>query len=76
MADEKKLEQLREEIDDVDKQLLELISARARLAQDVASVKNSTSAPSAFYRPEREAQILRKIIEQNKGPLSEEDRQT
>ena len=28
---------------------------------------------ASFYRPEREAQILRKVIEQNKGPLSEEE---
>lgn len=74
MADEDKLKQLRVDIDAVDKQLLDLISARARLAQDVAEVKNgSGDGPVNFYRPEREAQILRKVIEQNKGPLSEEE---
>jgi len=73
MADETKLEQLRVDIDELDKQLIDLISARARLAQAVAEVKNSSTDPVSFYRPEREAQILRKVIEQNKGPLSEEE---
>ena len=73
MADEKKLKQLRTDIDALDKQLLDLISARARLAQQVAEVKNSSTEASVFYRPEREAQILKKVIEQNKGPLSEEE---
>ena len=73
MGEKKELEQLRADIDGLDKQLLNLISARARLAQTVAKVKNSSSEPAGFYRPEREAQILRKIIEQNEGPLSEEE---
>ena len=73
MADEKKLDQLRVDIDALDRQLIDLISDRARLAQAVAEVKNSSSEPTKFYRPEREAQILRKVIEQNKGPLSEEE---
>jgi chorismate mutase/prephenate dehydratase len=73
MADEKKLTQLRIDIDAVDKQLIDLISDRARLAQAVAEVKNESTEAASFYRPEREAQILRKVIEQNKGPLSEEE---
>ena len=73
MTDETSLEQLREQIDQLDKQLLDLISQRARFAQQVAEVKNAGSEPASFYRPEREAQILRKIIEQNQGPLSEEE---
>ena len=33
----------------------------------------TSSETFEFYRPEREAQILRKIIEHNSGPLSEEE---
>lgn len=73
MTDKKKLAQLRADIDELDRQLLELISARARLAQAVAEVKHSNNGSENFYRPQREAQVLRKIIEQNKGPLSEEE---
>jgi len=73
MSNQKNLEQLRNDIDALDKQLLELISQRARCAQQVAEVKSSSPEPAVFYRPEREAQVLRKVIEQNKGPLSEEE---
>ena len=73
MKEEKKLEELRTSIDSLDEDLLELISARARLALDIAKVKTDSSETFEFYRPEREAQILRKIIECNKGPLSEEE---
>jgi chorismate mutase / prephenate dehydratase len=73
MSDKKTLDELRIEIDGLDKQLLDLISQRARLAQEVAEVKNASPEPASFYRPEREAQVLRKVIEQNRGPLSEEE---
>ena len=36
-------------------------------------MKNASIEPANFYRPEREAQILKKVIEQNKGPLCEEE---
>lgn len=73
MSEKKSLEQLRDDIDALDKQLLDLISQRARCAQEVAEVKNESPEPTVFYRPEREAQVLRKVIEQNQGPLSEEE---
>lgn len=72
------LDKLRQRIDDVDAQIQELISQRALCAQKVAEVKlkeferqNGTADLSQvmFYRPEREAQVLRKVMERNKGPL-------
>jgi chorismate mutase/prephenate dehydratase len=73
MSEKKKLEKLRTNIDSLDKQLLDLISERARLALAIAKVKTASPETFEFYRPEREAQILRKIIERNNGPLSEEE---
>jgi len=74
MEPDKQLESIRERIDAIDSQLLELISERARCAQEVAEVKlavsQSTNAPAVFYRPEREAQVLRAIQERNPGPLA------
>ena len=67
-----KLEQIRRQIDELDVQLQTLINERARLAQQVAVIKRELDDGSAFYRPEREAQILRQIQERNKGPLSDE----
>ena len=68
--DEKKLNALRAEIDAVDIELLCLINERARLAAEVGQVKRKSGEDAVFYRPEREAAILRRVLEQNPGPLS------
>jgi chorismate mutase / prephenate dehydratase len=73
MSNSDELEQLRKRIDDVDDRLLELISERAKLAAEVARVKGLSADNHGFYRPEREAQILRKIMTQNQGPLPQEE---
>ncbi|EPF71466.1 prephenate dehydratase [Acinetobacter rudis] len=65
------LDQIREEIDSVDQQLQHLINRRAKLAESVAKVKFSSEESPMFYRPEREAQVLRRIMERNEGPLSD-----
>jgi chorismate mutase/prephenate dehydratase len=66
------LDQLRQQIDSVDEQIQTLISERARLAQAVGEAKGLTTA-AEFYRPEREAQVLRKVVERNQGPLRDEE---
>ncbi len=71
MADEaKELHVLRGEIDAIDIELLRLINARATLAVAVGMAKRQGRVDVAFYRPEREAAILRRVLEQNPGPLS------
>lgn len=57
---------LRAQIDAVDDEILTLLNARGRLAQAVGHSKGV--AP--VYRPEREAQVLRRLTEQNTGPLT------
>ncbi|PWW41849.1 chorismate mutase /prephenate dehydratase [Chromohalobacter israelensis] len=64
---------LRERIDALDSQILELISERAHCAQQVAQVKTDSDPQATFYRPEREAQVLRRIMALNKGPLDDEE---
>lgn len=76
MSDEAQLSALRNRIDSLDEKLLELISERARCAQTVAEVKQKTLAEGekpVFYRPEREAWVLKHIMELNKGPLDNEE---
>jgi chorismate mutase/prephenate dehydratase len=63
---------LREQIDSIDRQLLKLISSRAGCAQRVAEVKRG-EGDTQFYRPEREAQVLRNVLETNDGPLGNEE---
>ena len=71
MASDDQLAEIRADIDSIDKQLLELINARAECARRVAEIKLAASqdGDALFYRPEREAQILRAIQERNPGPL-------
>ena len=69
----KTLDELRVEIDALDKEVQSLIGARAQLASAVAEVKKASDDQSVFYRPEREAQVLRKIIDRNDNLLKDKD---
>ena len=71
---EKLLKPLRDQIDAIDVQLLDLLNRRARVAQEVGHVKNKVDAP--VFRPEREAQFLRGIADRNPGPLGNNELQT
>jgi chorismate mutase/prephenate dehydratase len=64
----KDLAKLRAQIDALDKRLLETLNARAGVAHAVGKLKQGNQV----YRPEREAQVLRRILEMNPGPLSKE----
>ncbi len=66
-----RLEEIRDRIDQVDQRLLELISERARLAHHVGETKRAEGGEVQFYRPEREAQVLRRIQGLNEGPLDD-----
>jgi len=70
MTADDQLKNIRTRIDALDEQIQALISARAKCAQDVAQIKG---AGADFYRPEREAEVLRKIAGRNSGPLSSEE---
>ncbi|MCB1756236.1 MAG: prephenate dehydratase [Gammaproteobacteria bacterium] len=72
MSNNDTLDDVRVEIDRIDAQLEELISQRARCAERVAAIKLSQGLDTAFYRPEREAQILRRVRENNPGPLGDD----
>ena len=66
------LAELRNKIDAVDKAILELLNQRAALAVEVAKTKISEGEEGCFYRPDREAQVLRRIKELNLGPLDDD----
>ena len=79
-TDKEFLNTLRGSIDAVDCEIQTLINNRAKLAQQVASVKKNHIAndPAAentnpiFYRPEREAQVLKAVMARNEGPIADE----
>lgn len=61
-----KLKQCRQRIDQLDDEMLRLVSQRAALAQQIGHLKEN----GVVLRPEREAQVLRRLQEANPGPLS------
>src|SRR5580704_9002715 len=65
------LDAVRRRIDAVDVEIHRLINERARLAQQVGISKSATGRTVDFYRPEREAQVLRLARERNTGPLQD-----
>lgn len=58
---------LRDQIDGLDRQLLELLNQRARVAEQVGEIKRAEGTP--FFRPDRVAQVIDKIRNANPGPL-------
>ena len=73
MANKETLEKLRVCIDEIDTGLLDLLNRRANCAKKIAEIKKSTSPDTPLYRPEREAELLRRIAERNHGPLGDRD---
>lgn len=69
---EKQLNEIRQKIDGIDKNIYQLLKDRAKTAVEIANIKKSSEHESAvYYRPEREAQILRSIMENNDSLLSD-----
>ena len=80
MADNPELIALRNQIDEVDQQIHRLLNKRAECAKQVADVKlkefeeqngQVDLSQVKFYRPEREAQVLQKVMDRNEGPLAD-----
>jgi chorismate mutase / prephenate dehydratase len=81
-GDNRSLEEVRADIDAIDLEIQALINRRARCAQRVADIKladvqaarkaGDANAEVVYYRPEREAQVLQRIIGRNQGPLEGE----
>lgn len=65
---------LRANIDAIDADIGRLISERARFSQQIAAIKkNRRDGQPLFYRPEREARVLRRAMAVNQGPLPDEE---
>ena len=65
--DSAQLAELRERIDTLDQQLVDLLNARAKLVVDVGTFKRGSNTP--IYAPHREAQVLAKALGRSQGPL-------
>jgi chorismate mutase len=70
MADtemQEKVQELRERVDEVDRELIRALSERARIVQEIMALKAEAGAP--VYDPKREEEILRRVVESNPGPI-------
>ena len=66
------LSEAREHIDSIDRTIQDLIAERARWAHKVGRAKGPLKAAVDYYRPEREAQVLRRVVDRIEGPLHDE----
>lgn len=71
-ASEARLQAIRRQIDEIDRELLTLFNRRGQFAQAIAEIKDDSEA-QGYYCPDREIQVLRKLIAANTGPLSPAD---
>ena len=63
------LAEWRRKIDDIDRQLVELLNERSRCVLEIGRLKKNDGTP--LYQPERERQVLEGAERANRGPLSE-----
>ncbi len=61
----------RKKIDELDRQLVDLLSQRAQVAHEIGRVKSSQSLP--IYEPDRERAVFDNVRKVNKGPLPDRD---
>ena len=71
--DSAELREIRNRINAIDEKLQELINERAKIAQDVGVAKGDLTSAVDYYRPEREAEVLRNVVARNEGPLRDEE---
>ena len=64
---QEKVSELRERVDEVDRELIRALNERARIVQEIMALKAEAGAP--VYDPRREEEILQKVVELNTGPI-------
>jgi chorismate mutase len=62
-----RIKSLRDLLDEVDKEIVQSLNERARLIQELATLKGEAGAQ--LYDPQREEEILQQIAEENSGPI-------
>lgn len=67
---EERLKELRAEIDAIDDRILELLNRRAKAVIEVGRIKADRNL--RYYVPEREAEILRRLLDANRGPFPQD----
>ena len=64
---EARIQKLRSRVDEVDRELIRILNERARIVQELVTIKAETGKP--LFDPRREEEILRRVAEENEGPI-------
>ncbi len=67
------LSAIRKRINEIDERIQTLINERATCAQKVGVAKGDHGSAVDYYRPEREAEVLRNVLDRNEGPMRDEE---
>ena len=67
MGTDARIEELRERVDEVDRELIRVLNERARIVQELVAIKAEVGKP--LFDPKREEEILRRAVESNEGPI-------
>ena len=62
-----RVQELRERVDEVDRDLIRAINERARIVQEIMAIKSE--AGTSIYDPKREEEILQRVVDMNPGPI-------
>ncbi len=64
----KALERCRDQIDDLDRRILELLNSRTRIVEEIGRIKHHLDLP--IYEPKREIEVFENVTSHNQGPLT------
>lgn len=64
---QERVQELRERVDEVDRDLIRALNERAAIVQEIMAIKAEVGAP--VYDPKREEEILQRVMEYNEGPI-------
>lgn len=67
------LTEIRQRINEIDERLQALINERATIAQQIGIAKGDHGCAVDYYAPEREAEVLRNVLQRNEGPMRDEE---
>jgi monofunctional chorismate mutase len=62
-----RIEELRSQVDEVDRELIRILNERARIVQEIVAIKAEAGKP--LFDPRREEEILQKVAQENEGPI-------
>ena len=64
---QERIQELRDRVDEVDRELIRALNERARVVQELATIKAEAGIP--IFDPKREEEILQRAVEYNEGPI-------